>query len=131
MKNRYFVLLLVAVLLLVGLSAVNLWLSLHNSAQVESKIRSIVAQQPVRVVEGPMGPVGPQGPQGIQGERGTKGEQGDTGPQGPKGDPGKDGETGNPGIPGREVEFWYDDKGMITGWRYTGDDFWTVLEVKE
>ncbi len=64
------------------------------------------------------------------GANGLNGRDGRDGSSGRDGVDGKDGTDGLPGIPGREIELAKDTEGNIL-WRYTGDDFWTVLEVKE
>lgn len=140
MKKRYIWLLMVACLLFVGLSAFTIYLSIKTSEDLPKQIERSLVEYRIRDTAltnhlignavsqtVPISVVGEQGAPGPKGDT-VVGPRGDTviGPQGPAGVDGK-GERGDPGIPGREIELSRDPLSGDLQWRYTGDDFWTVL----
>lgn len=133
MSSRKVILFLVFLgLVLIALLGFNIYLTSRASDPVrfERTVKEIVKKELTPIVNepGPMGLTGAQGISGLSivGPKGDAGSSGKDGQDGQNGLDGKDGEKGEPGIPGREVELSEDELGNIL-WRYTGDDFWTVL----
>jgi hypothetical protein len=138
-----FRLILLAFLLMIGLTATNTYLILHFRTILNSNFASSIGKPGPQGETGPSGPQGTQGNQGIPGVQGFTGNPGATGPQGPKGDtsvvtvqgpqgvpgiPGPQGPTGpqgNPGADGRQIELRCFN-GQVQ-FRYQGQLSWQTL----
>lgn len=138
MKNREF-LFVIAMILLILLTIINIFLLVSKSDNVEKRIQTLEQRlsnpqelkpmsstdpvSPVRI-PGEKGDsiVGPQGDSGSNGNTGAKGEQGKKGEAGQKGD------KGDRGAPGESIELkWID--GLLHS-KYTNDDFWQLVPTE-
>lgn len=126
---KHSVLIWILLLILIALSALNIYLLIHRPIITQFSIgqkgdaggQGIQGEQGLQGIQGVAGQpgvkgdTGPQGPQGIQGPQGVQGLPGAQGTQGPPGDPGQ---------PGRSTEFRCNQQTANFEWRYVGDDNW-------
>lgn len=139
MRRRYFWVLIVTCLIVTLLTLANFLISINKRDELHDSIKNSLTDSQTkneetikRLVQEYVAKIEiPPAKDGADGKNGQS-IQGPTGPQGRPGKDaeGKDGKDGLPGIPGREIELAIDEAGTIL-WRYTGDDFWTVIEVVE
>lgn len=134
MKRLYIWLWVFVCLLFVGVTALNIYLSLRTQQNTTDQIERYISEyrkedlqvtnalihsavSTINLVPGTPGKDGSDGV-AVHGRDGKDGES----IVGPKGDKG---ERGDPGNPGREIELTRDGENLF--WRYVGDDFWTEL----
>lgn len=143
MKRTYFWILIIVSLIVVLLTLINFFITVKNRDVIDTSIHDAVVeyqnqhqeftrelvQDYVSEIEQVPVKHGKDGRDGEPGPPGAPGPPGKDGADGKDGRDGEDGERGEPGIPGREVELSTDPDGSLL-WRYAGDDFWSVLEVK-